>query len=214
MHYLYRLCLGVTLSVLLALEVGAQSGASGPWVATVLILKDGSVENGSGVYLGSGLVLTAAHLTQPGQTTGVRIASHDVPATIVKQGVFENVDLSVLSVDQTKLPKSPPLPTVQLCQAPPWPGDRVVVIGAKGAAQRQIASPRELPLSLRRFSTLIVDATPGGSGFGVFNPDQKCLLGIVSRAIGFELNGVKKDFKYFVPASDIREFMAEIAPSK
>src|SRR5271155_3498541 len=61
---------------------------------------------GYGIYLGNGLILTAAHvpgnvaLTKP----HVVIAGQDLPATLIKQGSLESVDLTLLSIDGTKLP--------------------------------------------------------------------------------------------------------------
>jgi hypothetical protein len=152
----------------------------------------------------SGLVLTAAHLTDPNATMGVRIAGKDLPATILKQGVLEDVDLSLLLIDER-----------QLCEAPAWPGDRVLIIDYRKASQSHIVSPQELPLSLRKFSTLVANAAgTGASGSGVFDPTRKCLLGIMSRQLTFQTTeGAKRDYKYFVPAADIRKFIpAEAIP--
>ena len=57
----------------------------------------------------------------PGQSwsrhISVAIARTKLPAKVLKQGVYEEIDLSLLHVDQSKLP--PTLQTVQLCSAPP-----------------------------------------------------------------------------------------------
>jgi len=48
----------------------------------------------------------------------------------------------------------------------------------------------------------------GRSGSGVFDPNHKCLHGIMSRAI---MRDGKEIAKYFVPANEIRDFVpAEI----
>jgi hypothetical protein len=60
--------------------------------------------DGSGIYLSSGLIITAAHLTSAEANMGALIAGVTMPAILVKQGQFEDVDLSLLSVDQQKLP--------------------------------------------------------------------------------------------------------------
>ena len=93
-----------------------------------------------------------------------------------------------------------------LCQAPPWPGDPVIVVDQAGATRSHIVAPQILPLEFRsKFWSLIgdVDST-GNSGSGVFDPNRKCLLGIMSRK--FKVGG-KYVAKYFVPASEIREFI-------
>jgi hypothetical protein len=48
-----------------------QSGE--PWIATAVIIRNGE-QPGSGVYLKSGLVITAAHLTAVDAKMSVRIA--------------------------------------------------------------------------------------------------------------------------------------------
>jgi hypothetical protein len=68
---------------------------------------------------------------------------------------------------------------------------------------------------MRAFSTAISDvAETGNSGSGVFDPEKKCLLGIVSRKLSvYRINpGTRRQElhdigKYFVPASVIRSFM-------
>jgi hypothetical protein len=99
---------------------------------------------------------------------------------------------------------------MQLCEGPPWPGDPVIVVDAGHAAQSHIVSPQVLPFTLRnKFSTLIADvATTGNSGSGVFDPNRKCLLGIMSQKITSHMPEGDKDIaKYFVPAAAIRDFI-------
>src|SRR5215467_11834792 len=105
----------------------------------------------------------------------------ELPAKILKQDSAEDVDLSLLLVEE-KLLSSVRLPRMQLCEAPPWPGDPVIVVDARHATKSQIVPPQVLPFTLRtKFSTLIRDvATTGDSGSGVFDPNRKCLLGIIS----------------------------------
>src|SRR5947209_7802123 len=61
---------------------------------------------GYGIYLGNGLFVTAAHvaghtwLTKP----KVSIAGTEYPTKVVKAGDFETVDLTLLAVDEKKLP--------------------------------------------------------------------------------------------------------------
>jgi len=61
--------------------------SSGPWIATAAIIRNG-LQGGSGVYLNSGLIITAAHLTAADAKMGVRIAGMvlpELPAKILKQ---------------------------------------------------------------------------------------------------------------------------------
>lgn len=182
-----------------ASDLAAQDGAPAPFVAAAQL-----VPGGPAVYLGSGLLLTAAHVVNPGAEISVVIAGAKLPVKVLKQGVFDEIDLSLLHVDQSRLP--PTLPTVQICSAPPWPGDPVIVISSGQATRSTIVPPSVLPSFYQhRFPTLIKDvATTGNSGSGVFDPAKKCLLGIMSRK--FTVNG-KDIAKYFVSADLIRVFM-------
>jgi Trypsin-like peptidase domain len=176
-----------------------------PWIATVAIIRN-EEQPGSGVYLGSGLIITAAHLTAVDAKMSVRVAGIALPATILKQGLAEDIDLSILLVDEQKLPVR--LPRMQLCEAPPWPGDPVIVVDAERASQSHIISPNVLRFTLRtKFSTLIGDvANTGNSGSGVFDPNRKCLLGIISGKFT-SIEGNKEIAKYFVSTAVIRDFM-------
>ena len=58
------------------------------------------------MYLGNGLVLTAAHVVSSAARIrpSVRIAGMDLPAKAIKEGNIERVDLTLLSIDEKKLP--------------------------------------------------------------------------------------------------------------
>jgi len=172
---------------------------------------------GRGVYLGKGLVLTAAHVVGSVAQTKprVHIAGMELPATAIREGNVERVDLTLLSVDEQKLPVYLRMRRMPLCDNKPWPGEPVIVAIPEGTARSRIMSPQLLPFDVRRrFPTVISDvATTGNSGSGVFDSGNKCLLGIMSRKIYVPANSVdpeskEKDIaKYFVPASTIRVFI-------
>ena len=179
-----------------------------PWiVAPKIMLNEQS--SATGVYLKPNLVITAAHVVTNWSGSGdisVRIADTALPATVVKQGEFEDVDLALFSIDEQKLPEWVLRIHTPLCQAPPWPGDPVIVVDQEGATRSHIISAQILPFTFRnKFHALIADvSSTGNSGSGVFNPNQKCLLGIMSRK--FMIDG-KDIAKYFVPANEIRNFI-------
>jgi hypothetical protein len=54
------------------------------------------------IYLKSGLIITAAHLTAIDATMSVHIVGVILPAKVLKQGSAEDVDLSLLLVDEQK----------------------------------------------------------------------------------------------------------------
>jgi hypothetical protein len=170
-----------------------------------------------GIYLGRGLVITAAHVVGTAARTSptVRIAGLDLPAHAIKEGSLERLALTLLSIDEEKLPVSIRMRRMPLCEAPPWAGEPVIVAVPEGTARSHIMSPQLLPPNMsRRFPTVIRDvATTGNSGSGVFDAGQKCLLGIMSRKITTTLTKAdgereEKDIaKYFVPAAAIRAFI-------
>jgi Trypsin-like peptidase domain len=172
---------------------------------------------GRGVYLGNGLVLTAAHVVTPVARTKprVHIAGMELPATAIREGNSQRVDLTLLSVDEHKLPIYLQMRRMSLCDNKPWPGEPVIVAIPEGTARSHIMLPSLLPAKYqKRFPTVIRDvATTGNSGSGVFDAGQKCLLGIISLKIyqtpsNEAPESEHKDIaKYFVPASIIQAFI-------
>src|SRR5262245_10006212 len=181
------LCLGMFLCSPMLSARASQTVPEAPWIVVAKIMRN-EQDSATGIYLKPGLVITAAHLTA--NWTGsadlsVHIAGIALPAHLVKQGEVEDVDLALFSVDEQKLPETR-VARIQtpLCQAPPWPGAPVVVVdNEKGTTRSHIVSPQIVPFTSRiKFHTLIGDvASTGNSGSGVFDPNRKCLLGIMSR---------------------------------
>jgi hypothetical protein len=169
-----------------------------------------------GVYLGKGLVLTAAHVAG-GMDPLVEIAGKLLPSTTVKRGNFATVDLTLLKVDEQQLPASLRIRRMPTCERDPWPGEPVIVAVPGATARSEVLSPAFLPPTARHFDTVIKDvATTGNSGSGVFDLGQKCLLGIMSRKITetvvVKASGVVRSqqrdvAKYFVPSGTIRAFL-------
>jgi S1-C subfamily serine protease len=178
---------------------------------------------GYGVYLGNGLILTAAHVAGDFAQTKphVVIAGQDLPAELVKEGKLESVDLTLLSIDKTKLPVSLQMRRTPLCEHPPFAGERVTVAIPERTAPSHILPRQAIPADLRgRFDTAIADvATTGNSGSGVFDAGDLCLLGIMSRKISIVQQPLKigapartTDIaKYFVPAAQIKAFIPQDA---
>ena len=174
---------------------------------------------GYGVYLGNGLILTAAHVAGDFPETKPRIvvAGQDLPAALVKQGSLESVDLTLLSIDGTKLPVGLQMRRTPLCNHPPLAGERVIVAVPEGTAPSRVLPRQAIPADLRgRFDTAIADvATTGNSGSGVFDAGDLCLLGIISRKISVAQQPLKigapvhtRDIaKYFVPVGQIKAFI-------
>lgn len=172
---------------------------------------------GYGIYLGRGLFITAAHvagrtwLTRP----KVSIQGQEFPTTVVKEGSLETTDLTLLSVQEDRLPLRLRMRRNPICKDAPRPGAEVVTVVPEETVRSHILAPEKLPINVRRFSTVISDvARTGNSGSGVFDVQHRCLMGIMSRKITQSLP--RKDTgkietrdiaKYFVPASTIADFI-------
>jgi hypothetical protein len=178
---------------------------------------------GYGIYLGSGLFITAAHVVGHAWLTRpkVAIAGQEYPTRVVKEGSFEGTDLTLLSVEEGLLPMRLRLRRNSLCQQPPWPGQQVVTVVPEAVVRSHIIAPEQIPISVRRFGTAIADvARTGNSGSGVFDAQHRCLLGIMSRKISQSQTRsdtgrpeTRDIAKYFVPASEIAAFLpADLPP--
>jgi hypothetical protein len=213
---------------LAALVAGVVSVASAQALSDDGVLKTFAVHinrtplqswPGYGIYLGNGLVLTAAHV--PGNFAETKphvlIAGQDLPASLVKEGALATIDLTLMSIDATKLPIRLRMSRMPLCERAPFPGETVVVAIPEGTARSHVLPPIAIPADLRdRFDTVIGDvATTGNSGSGVFDAWKQCLLGIISRKITVSSRRMAlgappqtQDIaKYFVPVRDIRLFI-------
>ena len=102
-RFAFALCLAVTCLAPIVSKAADRKGSGGPWIATAVIIRN-EEQPGAGVYLKSGLIITAAHLTAVDAKMSVRIAGVVLPAQVLKQGSSEDVDLSLLWVDEQKLP--------------------------------------------------------------------------------------------------------------
>jgi hypothetical protein len=189
---------------------------------SVRIIKDRLWQHGTlnGIYLGGGAVLTAAHVVGRWhllKALHVQIAGEVLPATIVKEGWADEIDLTVLSVDEAQLPVSLRLRRNPVCKGPLQVGQEVVVVAGWGTARSRVLSPLVVPARTRKtFDTIISDVPMALSGTGVFDAKSRCLLGIITRKISrvdarrIDPRGVSKiaeSAKYFVPAPTIAEFL-------
>jgi hypothetical protein len=206
-------CLAVVALMLLGYE-HAQSTDHPQSTDDSLRVYAVNIGTNYGIYLGKGLIITAAHVlgSESPPEHIVRIAGMDLRAKTIMQSPFELRDLALLSVDEQRLPIYLRMRRMPLCEKAPWVGEQVIVAIPEGTARSRIMSPSLLPPPYRTmFSTVISDvATTGNSGSGVFDAGQKCLLGIMSRKIlaRADAESEPKDIaKYFVPASTIRAFI-------
>jgi hypothetical protein len=205
----------------IALPAHAQTADDSLKVYAVNIIKTPLFKKqftGDGVYLGQGMVLTAAHVvghwpffTRP----RVIIAGQDLAAKVIKEGSFEQIDLALLSVEEAKLPVSLRLRRNPLCKDPPKIGMEVINVVPEKMVRSRIISPLLIAPELRsRFDTLIT--SPADSGSGLFDAERKCLLGIMSARVqkysyqkrnGRIVADANGFAGYFVPASKIASFI-------
>lgn len=170
---------------------------------------------GYGIYLGNGVFITAAHVVGRAWLWQPKVAIGDVeyPTKVIKEGSLDGTDVTLLSVAKEFLPMRLLLRRTTLCKSPPRPGQHVVTVVPEGVVHSRILAPEKLPADARKYSTVIADvARTGASGSGVFDFQQRCLLGIMSRKITQTVNekgkAVTRDIaKYFVPASEIADFL-------
>ena len=86
MRFAFALCLAGALLAPIISSGADRKESGGPWIVPAAIIRSGQ-QVGSGVYLNSGLIITAAHLTAVDAKMGVRIAgmvSPELPAKILK----------------------------------------------------------------------------------------------------------------------------------
>ena len=129
----------------------AQSTDDSLRIYAVNIIQDPPQSwTGYGIYLGRGLIITAAHVVGTAARTkpSVRIAGMDLPAHAVKEGT--QVDLTLLSIDEQKLPIYLQMRRMPLCEKAPWPGEPVTVAVPEGTARSHVMSPQLLPYNMRR----------------------------------------------------------------
>lgn len=172
---------------------------------------------GSGVFLGRGLVLTAAHVVSvdPGnRQVTVLLDGRRVDGVLVRDGQAQKLDLALIRLkDEDLSPQRRDQPLVPVCPANPEPSQPVTVV-AMGQSVTAFTIPKGLTSDGREESWTNLLATgfkQGNSGGGVFSIRQKCLWGIVN----LELGGVSKttgkpiELTAFVPAARITPFLEE-----
>jgi hypothetical protein len=194
----------IVIASLLTVSVRAQSTDDDLRIYAVNVVKTPPFEKqftGYGIYLGQGIVITAAHVvghwpffTHP----RVLIAGQDLPAKVIKEGSFETTDLALLSVDETKLPIRLRLRRNPLCIGSPSVGTEVVDVLPEGTIRARIISPLSIIPQLRQRFDALIDS-PKDSGSGLFDLERKCLLGIIS--------GMVQKFHYQLENVRIRGYM-------
>jgi hypothetical protein len=164
-------------------------------------------------------VITAAHVVGRWgflKNPRVLIAGQDLPARIVKEGSTDDVDLMLLSIDETTLPIGLRLRQNPVCKRPPRPGQSVIAVVPEETKRSRIISPQLIAPELRKRFDTLTNEVAEASGSGIFAADSRCLLGIMSRRIPkyrYRMAGGRFIAEplgyagYFVPASQIAKFI-------
>ncbi|HEY1362419.1 MAG TPA: serine protease [Xanthobacteraceae bacterium] len=221
MRFARPLCAGL-IAALLAASAHPEDADDPLRVYAVHIERTPKQEGwtGNGVYLGNGVALTAAHVAGLGLWTSprVEIAGEALPTEVLKDGHFHDVDLTLLSVDQSRLPVRVGLRRLPLCQNAPWVGEPVVVITPERLVRSEVMSPYLLPPGIPERYQSVVRYVPGigASGSGILDASRKCLLGIIVRKVSRtqtyyesgQMVTMPRDIAMvFVPASTIADFI-------
>jgi hypothetical protein len=164
---------------------------------------------GSGVYLGDGLVLTAAHVVKvdpanpaasvimDGWKTEARLAA-------IAQGGLDLALLKIAPADLSRQRRD--MKPLEICTTDTTP-KQPVVVAAQGtiSLSQTVESAINAPALKGDWTNILAtDYTHGASGGGIFDAGKGCLAGIV--VIEATAPGVA--FTQFVPASQITPFLA------
>jgi hypothetical protein len=164
---------------------------------------------GSGVYLGNGLILTAAHVVavDPGNpVSSVIMDGWKSEAKLVATGQ-NGLDLALLRIEPSEISRTRQgLKPLDLCAAGTAPNQPVVV-----AAQGQVSLSQTVGTAINApalkgdwSNILATGYTHGASGGGLFDANKGCLAGII--VIEATAPGVA--LTQFVPAQQISAFLA------
>ena len=163
---------------------------------------------GSGVYLGDGLVLTAAHVIKvdPGNpVSSVILDGWKTDARLVATG--NELDLALLKIDPAELSRQRrEMSPVATCAAN-TAANQPVVVAALGTVtlSKTVGFPINAPALKGDWTNILATGyTHGASGGGLFDANKGCLAGIVV----IEATAPGVEFTQFVPAPQIAGFVA------
>lgn len=169
---------------------------------------------GSGVYLGDGLVLTAAHVitVNPADTTAtVVMDGWRNEATLVASGQ-PGLDLALLRIapDSLSLQRRA-LKPLEACAAGTVPNQPVVVASLGNISlSKTVGAPIRSNSLNGDWSTILATGYGhGASGGGIFDAQKGCLAGIII----IEATGGAIQLTEFVPAPKISMFLALHRPA-
>ena len=168
---------------------------------------------GSGILLGDGLVLTAAHVVAVNPASAKAVVVIDgwrVDGTVVKDGQRDNLDLALIRIDPSSVSaRRRAQPLLPICVGNPGP-NQPVVVAAMGTVTQAATIGTAITSDGQSGNWTNILSTGyhhGNSGGGVFSPGQGCLWGILNIEMSGPINGRMVDLTAFVPASKIAPFV-------
>ena len=175
--------------------------------------------HGSGVYMGHGVVLTAAHVVKLDpdhpQVTVV-MDGVAMPGSVAFMDVQDGIDLAMVKIAPAALRLLPARQNqagVGVCAYNPGKSQPAVVI-SDGQVTRTMTVPaytKTPPDNNPWTDRLEAGLHPGNSGGGVFDPIQGCLWGIVVSAVSAHPDPSKSfsyDMSGFTGATEIWRFLS------
>jgi len=171
---------------------------------------------GSGTYLGNGLVLTAAHVVtvNPASTAvTILLDGQRRDGVVIRDGRDDGLDLALIRLPVDSLP---PLrrtqPQVRVCDGNPTPRQpvQVAALGTVTPAAT-IASPITSDGQTGTWTDILAHGFhAGASGGGVFDPAHACLWGVLIQELSgrAKSSGRRLDLTVFVPSSRISSFLS------
>lgn len=199
------------LLALIALPAGAEPDGAPLAAAFGVELQKPAGDNvhfqhGSGVFLGGGLILTAAHV--------VTINPQEPDVTVIMDGwktaakvaaiAPDGLDIALLKIDPSEIsaPRKALAP-VHLCSGAAAANQPVIVVSeGKVSLSATINEKIDSPALKGDWTDILATGyTHGASGGGVFDASKGCLIGII-------IIGTNVDRTQFVPAAKIAPFLA------
>ncbi|SEH40964.1 S1 family peptidase [Magnetospirillum fulvum] len=170
---------------------------------------------GSGTYLGDGLILTAAHVVtvNPASTAvTILLDGQRLDGEVIRDGREDGLDLALIRLAPDSLPPHRRTqPQVRICNDNPAPRQPVQV-AALGTVtpSATIASPITSDGQTGNWTDILATGFhAGASGGGVFDPSRACLWGVLIQELSgrAKSSGRRLDLTVFVPASRIGAFL-------
>lgn len=171
---------------------------------------------GSGVFLGNGLVLTAGHVVSvdPGVSkVTIIMDGWRMDGAIVRMGDGKKLDLALIRLDPRVLsPERKAQSSVPVCEANPGI-NQAVSVASLGTVTK--ATTISTPItsygeSVKGWTNLLATGfRQGDSGGGVFDPARNCLWGVIAMELSGRLKSTGRyvEMTGFVPATDIGAFL-------